>query len=165
VFRRLQRRLLARYYTWSVRRHASSCGDGLRVNGPSRVTRTTRLGRNVNFNGMRITGHGQVTIGDNFHSGEECAIISEIHNYEGDAIPYDAKYLPRDVSIEDNVWIGFHVIILGGVTIGEGAIIQAGSVVVRSIPACAIAGGHPALVFSSRDRDHYEQLKRDGRFL
>ena len=134
------------------------------MNGRSQVTRTTYLGRNVNFNGMRITGHGRVTIGDNFHSGEECAIISEVHNYEGEALPYDATYLPRDVTIEANVWLGLRVIVLGGVTIGEGAIIQAGSVVVRSIPAGAIAGGHPATVFASRDMDHYERLKHEGRF-
>ena len=162
--RRRLRAVLRRYYRRRVRRVAASCGDRLRVNGPSRVTPTTHLGTNVNFNGMRITGRGTVSIGDNFHSGEECAIISEVHNYEGDAIPYDASFLPRDVRIEDNVWLGYRVIVLGGVTIGEGAIIQAGSVVVRSIPACAIAGGHPATVFGSRDRAHYEQLKRAGRF-
>ena len=162
--RRRLRAVLRRYYTWRIRRTAALCGPGLRVNGPSRVTPTTRLGQNVNFNGMRITGRGAVTIGNNFHSGEECAIISELHNYEGEAIPYDATYLAKDVTIEDNVWLGYRVIVLGGVTIGEGAIIQAGSVVVRSIPACAIAGGHPAAVFASRDRDHYEALKRAGRF-
>jgi chloramphenicol O-acetyltransferase type B len=92
--RRLRRRLLRAYYGWSVRRRALRCGDGLRLNWRSYVTGTTELGRNVNFNGMRITGHGCVTIGDNFHSGEECPIISEVHNYEGEAIPYDGTYLP-----------------------------------------------------------------------
>lgn len=56
------------------------------------------------------------------------------------------------------------VIVLGGVTIGEGAIIQAGSVVVSDIPDCAIAGGHPAKVFKDRDQDHYHRLKQEGRF-
>jgi acetyltransferase-like isoleucine patch superfamily enzyme len=54
--------------------------------------------------------------------------------------------------------------VLGGVTIGEGAIIQAGSVVVSDIPSLAIAGGHPARVFKNRDGAHYERLKRGGRF-
>ena len=67
-----------------------------------------------------------------------------------------------DVVIEDNVWLGNRVIVLPGVTIGEGAIIQAGSVVVKDIPKYAIAGGHPAKVFSSRDKDHYEMLKKEG---
>ena len=49
--------------------------------------------------------------------------------------------------------------VLGGVTLGEGCIIQAGSVVVSDIPDCAIAGGHPAKVFKYRDIRHYEELK------
>ena len=35
-----------------------------------RVSRTTQLGRNVSFNGIRISGCGSVVIGDNFHSGK-----------------------------------------------------------------------------------------------
>jgi acetyltransferase-like isoleucine patch superfamily enzyme len=124
----------------------------------------TRIGNNVHFNGMRISGVGEVTIGDNFHSGEECVIISEIHNYEGDALPYDATRIARPVHIGDNVWLGQRVMILGGVDVGDGAIIQAGSVVVRSIPPCAIAGGHPAEVFGSRDREHYERLLAERKF-
>ena len=66
--------------------------------------------------------------------------------------------------IEDNVWLGNRVTILPGVTIGEGAIIQAGSTVVRDIEKYAIAGGHPAKVFKYRDIDHYEKLKNEGKF-
>ncbi|MFC2081649.1 acyltransferase [Candidatus Bipolaricaulota bacterium] len=114
---------------------------------------------------MLITGGGRVEIGDNFHSGPECVIIAHNHNYDsGSAIPYDGTYISKPVTIEDNVWLGTRVIVLGGVTIGEGAIIQAGSVVVRDIPACAIAGGHPAKVFKWRDREHYERLKAERSF-
>lgn len=56
------------------------------------------------------------------------------------------------------------MIVLGGVRIGEGAIIQAGSVVVKDIPRCAIAGGHPAAVFKYRDIEHYDTLKAAGEF-
>lgn len=164
AWRRLRRSTLRSYHTWRVRRQAASCGDGLRVNGASSVSRTTHLGRNVHLNGMLIMGVGTVTIGDNFHSGAECVVISEIHNYEGDALPYDATRIPKEVHIGANVWLGYRVMVLGGVSIGEGAIIQAGSVVVRSIPPYAIAGGHPAAVFGSRDLRHYEHLLRDGKF-
>ena len=51
---------------------------------------------------------------------------------------------------KDDVWIGFGVIILDGVTIGKGAIIAAGSVVTKSIPENAIAAGSPARVIKSR---------------
>jgi len=154
-----------RKYAKSVRCTAAACGTVLRVNALTQVTSNTWLGDNVNFNGMHIQGRGKVTIGSNFHSGIECMIITDIHNYDhGTMIPYDETYIVKDVVIEDNVWLGSRIIILGGVTIGEGAIIQAGSVVVSNIPKYAIAGGHPAKVFKSRDAEHYERLKKMGRF-
>ncbi|GHV46300.1 hypothetical protein FACS1894204_07620 [Synergistales bacterium] len=48
--------------------------------------------------------------------------------------------------------------------IGEGAIIQAGSVVVSDIPPYAIAGGAPAKVFKYRNREHFERLKAEGKY-
>ena len=72
--------------------------------------------------------------------------------------------LYKNIIIEDNVWLGDRVIILGGIKIGEGAVIQAGSVVVEDIPICAVAGGHPAKVFKYRDQTHYFQLKQEGKF-
>ena len=142
-----------------------SCGNNLKINGYTRLNKNTTLGNNANFNGMIVNGDGNIHIGDNFHSGNECMIISQIHNYDkGTRIPYDTTYILQDIYIEDNVWLGSRVIILGGVRIGEGAIIQAGSVVVSDIPKCAIAGGHPAKVFKYRDIDHYEKLKSKGKF-
>lgn len=152
------------YYGGCVRRKAASFIEPLWVNGKSSVTPQTEIGRNVHFNGLAIRGKGRVTIGDNFHSGEECLFITSVHNYEGEALPYDTTSIHKDITIGNNVWIGTRVIVLGGVTIGEGAIIQAGSVVVSDIPPCAIAGGHPARVFKSRNTEHYERLKAEGKF-
>lgn len=157
-------KLLKRYWTWSVKRDCSKCGDKLRVNRKSGVPKGTVLGTNVNMNGLVASGCGKLIIGDNFHSGRDCLMITQNHNYEGTAIPYDSTYIAKDITIMDNVWIGDRVTILGGVTIGEGAIIQAGSVVVCSIPACAIAGGAPAKVFKYRDKEHYYLLKNEKKF-
>jgi acetyltransferase-like isoleucine patch superfamily enzyme len=112
-----------------------------------------------------VSGGGKVTIGDNFHSGPECLFISQNHNFDnGNAVPYDSTYIYKDIEIECNVWLGSRVIVLGGVKIGEGAIVQAGSCVVGDIPAYAIAGGHPAKVFGQRDIEHYKKLKAEGKF-
>jgi len=159
----LKKRKKQRYHR-KVVRTAKTVGTGLKVNGPSGVNINTTLGDNVNFNGMRISGHGKVTIGDNFHSGPECLIITSFHNYEGSSIPYDASYIHKDVIIENNVWLGSRVIILGGVTIHEGAIIQAGSTVVSDIPKGGIAGGHPAKVFKFRDIERYDKLNAEKAF-
>ncbi len=139
-------------------------GDSIYVNGPTILNQNTFLGSNVSFNGLKVIGTGKVEIGDNFHSGMECVLITDTHNYKGTKIPYDETYIVKDIIIEDNVWLGHGVIILGGVRIGEGAIIQAGSVVVKNIPPLAIAGGNPAIAFKERDREHYFSLKSSGSF-
>lgn len=163
--REVLRRILRYIYTRKVKRLAKKVGANLIVNGKSYVTETTTLGNNVNFNGMEITGGGNVTIGNNFHSGRGCLMITQNHNYDyGKAIPYDDTYILKDIIIEDNVWLGERVILLGGVRIGEGAIVQAGSVVVKDIPPCAIAGGAPAKVFKFRDKEHYDKLKLEKKF-
>lgn len=147
-----------------VLKQVASYTEPLYIGGKCTVTTYTHLGKNVNFNGMSISGGGKVQIGDNFHSGAECVMLTTMHNYEGTALPYDKTVIHKDISIEDNVWLGHRVIVLGGVTIGEGAIIQAGSVVVSDIPKYAIAGGHPCKPFQQRDIKHYEKLKSEGKF-
>ena len=136
-----------------------------KVNFYSRFTKNTYLGKNCHFNGLIIRGNGKVTIGDNFHSGKECLLINTYHKYDrGNAVPYDTNLsINKDIIIEDNVWIGDRVLILGGASIGEGAIIQAGAVVVNDIPKYAIAGGNPAKVFKYRDIESYEKLKYEGK--
>lgn len=158
-------RLFSRvYYPWRIKKKAAKCGVNLYVGGKSFVTSNTFIGDYVNFNGMSIFGEGVVRIGDYFHSGTMCQIITSFHNYEGTQIPYDKTYISKPVDIGDCVWLGNNVIILGGVKIGEGAIIQAGSVVAKDIPAYSIAGGHPAIPFKMRDIEHYNLLKTQSKF-
>lgn len=153
------------YYRREIRKTAKEVGSDLWVGGETDVNSNTVLGDNVHFYGMSIRGDGPVTIGDNFHSGSGCEIITEYHNYDtGEAIPYDDTYVTEAVDVGDNVWFGIDVTVLSGVSIGEGAIIQAGSVVTKDVPKGAIAGGHPARVFDQRDMDHYEKLKTEGKF-
>lgn len=65
------------------------------------------------------------------------------------------------VVIENEAWIGFGSIILSGVTVGKGAIIAAGSVVVTDIPPYAIAGGNPAKVIRYRFEEDIRERLRD----
>jgi chloramphenicol O-acetyltransferase type B len=129
------------------------------------VTPTTHIGSNVHMNGLAINGRGTVWIGSNFHSGSDILMIAQNHDYDtGNAVPYGDRYILKDITIGDNVWLGARVIVLGGVTIGEGAIVQAGSVVVCDVPKYAIVGGHPARQFATRDIDHYEHLVAERKF-
>lgn len=164
LFKRLIGTSLRFYYYYKVKSKAKKIGIGAKINNRTIVNGNTKLGKNFNSNGLKIIGKGCVVIGDNFHCGFGCNIITENHNYLGVKIPYDDTYIISDTIIGDNVWLGINVTILPGVIIGEGAIIQAGSVVVRSIPPLSIAGGHPACIFAERDHQHYFELKQKSAF-
>lgn len=153
------------YYERKIVETAKEVGSRPWIGGVTSVNSETVLGENVHFHGLNVRGDGPITIGDNFHAGAGCEIITETHNYDdGDAIPYDDTFIVEGVDVGDNVWFGIDVTVLPGVSIGEGAIIQAGSVVTDDVPKGAIAGGHPAEVFGKRDMDHYERLKAEGKF-
>lgn len=87
----------------------------------------------------------RVTIGDNVSIAYGVLIQdSDYHStYDEGGNP---KPVTKPVTIEDNVWIGANAIILKGVTIGEGCIVAAGSVVTKSAPAHSLVGGNPARV-------------------
>ena len=161
----IYRKLNAFFWTMFAKKTLGNFHAKIRANGFTVLSKNTQVGINVHFNGLKVLGKGKVFIGNNFHSGFGCLILTGIHDYNGEKIPYDHKVIYKDVNIADNVWLGINVTILPGVTIGEGAIIQAGSVVVNDIPAYSIAGGHPAKVFLKRDIEHYNKLKVAKSFL
>jgi acetyltransferase-like isoleucine patch superfamily enzyme len=68
--------------------------------------------------------------------------ILGIENYEVEQ--FDLR--PKSILIKDKAWIGFNSIILKGVTIGEGAIVGAGSVVTKDVPDWTIVAGNPAKI-------------------
>lgn len=107
---------------------------------------TTRLGDRVYINhNLVLLDSGGVSIGNDVRIGPNCGIYTPQHAYDPAlrAAGYERSF---PVVIEDNVWIGGGVSILGGVTIGENSIIGAGSVVTRDIPANVIAVGNPCRV-------------------
>jgi acetyltransferase-like isoleucine patch superfamily enzyme len=89
----------------------------------------------------KIFGHGSVEIGEDTQVGPGSLITTTDHNYFGDL---ETSFKP--VVIGKGVWIGANVTILPGVEIGDRAVIGAGSVVNKSIPAGAVAVGVPARV-------------------
>jgi acetyltransferase-like isoleucine patch superfamily enzyme len=149
-----------------VRLTAKATGKHIFIGGPCSVNSNTILGEHCSTNGLVVRGSGSVDIGDYVHTGTDLLILTSNHNYkDSTCLPYDDKHENKHVAIERAVWIGDRVIILGGVTIGEGAILQAGCVVTKDVPAMAIAGGSPAKVFKYRDSDHYQILAEQDKFL
>ena len=68
-------------------------------------------------------------------------------------------YPPSPVRIKKGAWIGLHSIVLGGVTIGEGSVIAAGSVVTKNVPDFALAGGTPAKIIKYLPGSPHHTLK------
>lgn len=101
----------------------------------------------------QIYGNGNVTIGDDVLIGAQCVINTVSHEYADLNRPINDQGInTAPVVIEDDVWIGLGCKILQGVTIGEGAIIGANSLVTKDIPAFSIAYGSPATVKSVRSK-------------
>lgn len=116
--------------------------------------------------GAFIEAQGGVTIGRYFHVGRGLTIFSSNHDYEStEAIPYGHTSKLKSVVIEDFVWCGANVMILPGVTIGEGAIIGAGSVVTKDVPKCAIVGGNPAKILKYRNIEQFKKNKKQGKYI
>ncbi|MDI6802823.1 MAG: acyltransferase [Bacteroidota bacterium] len=112
-----------------------------------KIGKGTYLNRNT-----VIVSQKQVEIGNNCKISWDVVIMdSDLH-----PLPGNTKIISKPVVIMDNVWIGCRVIILKGVTIGSGAIIAAGAVVTKDIPANSIAAGVPAQVLSFNNKKKKE---------
>jgi maltose O-acetyltransferase len=87
-----------------------------------------------------------IEIGDNVAIGPEVTFFAAGHDYRHIDLPDTAD----SIKICDNVWIGGRSVILQGVTVGEGAVIAAGSVVTKNVEPYTIVGGNPAKYIKDR---------------
>lgn len=163
--KKVRRRVEVLLYTASARRHVKSFGQGSILTGKGNFSKHTSIGRDSAISSVSVLGAGEVVIGNHVSIGPNFVIQTQNHRYESDLLPYGHGFDAKSVYIDDCVWIGMNVMLLLGTHIGEGAIIQAGSVVHGDIPPCAIAGGNPAKVFAWRDKERYEKLKRENKFF
>lgn len=152
-------------YTINAKLRAKKLGKNLRIGGKSKLNGNAYIGNYNSFNGIKVVGAGKFITGDYIHCGQEILVLTQNHNYEDEFLPYGYGIIKKDVTIGNCVWIGSRVTLLPGTKIGEGAIIQGGAVVHGEIPPLAIAGGNPAKVFKYRNKEHYEQLKKENKFF
>ena len=90
---------------------------------------------------------GPVKIGDYVMLAQNIVISGLNHGYEDVTVPPRLQIVvTKQITIDDNVWIGANCVITAGVTIGKHAVIGAGSVVTKDIPSFCVAVGNPARV-------------------
>lgn len=118
----------------------------------------------------------KLSIGNYVSISENVTFLLDVEHYTDriSTYPFRAKLLRAcqfeafskgDIVVEDDAWIGYGATIMSGVSIGKGAIIAAGAVVTRDVPAYAIVGGIPAKViryrFPEEVREKAERLDFD----
>jgi acetyltransferase-like isoleucine patch superfamily enzyme len=116
----------------------------LRVGTEGRIT----IGDRATLDSFcRLFGHGDIDIGEDTQIGPGCLITTTDHDYEDNLT---VRF--KRVSIGRRVWIGANVTILPGVEIGDDAVVEAGSVVMKTLPPRCMALGVPARVVKRQDK-------------
>ena len=96
----------------------------------------------ANFN-LTILDEAEVRIGNNVFIGPNTTLCTVIHSLEpGER--NEGIMCARPIAVGDNVWIAANAVILPGVTVGEGAVIGAGSVVTKDVEPYTVVAGNPA---------------------
>lgn len=121
------------------------------------------------LNIVSFASKGKLHIGNFVSIAQEVAFIldAEHHIDHISTYPFKVKYLGTekeesfgkgDIFVEDDVWIGYRSIIMSGVRIGKGAVVAAGSVVTKDVPAYSVVGGVPAKVIKYRFSEEIQNL-------
>ena len=138
-----------------LKRLAFECGDNVSIHDAVvvRFPDKLRLGKNISIHPFcYLDAQGNIDIGDDVSIAHNVSILSFEHDMDSFSTPIkDAPCIPKRIKIENNVWIGVGVRVLGGVKIGTGAVLGANAVVTRNIPPKAIAVGVPARVIKIRE--------------
>jgi len=172
-----QRLALGRRYR-RLRRSGLRFGEGLILEGDFDMTRPERivLGSRVKLGKEAVLGawsESELTIGNDTYIGRwtiilayesvqigddcliapSCHITDVNHGIESGELIRKQKYTSKSVRIGNDVWVGAGSSILPGVTIGNGAVIGARSVVTKDVPPNAVVAGVPAKVLRYREKN------------
>lgn len=129
-------------------------GDRSYIAAGCQIRDRLRVGADCSLN-PHVTTAGRVTIGDGVRIASHVALYGFNHVFDDLDTPIWLQGLVEEgIVVEDDVWIGTHVVVCDGVTIGAHSVVAAGAVVVRDVPPYSVVAGVPARVV--RDR-------RDGR--
>ncbi len=149
---------LVNYYNYShvVPRRRLTLGPDPRISpnavfsNPERIVIGARVNLGARCHIWAGPGRGRIVIGDDVLFGPEVMVTAAGYRFDDGSPVTEQAMDEADIRIGNDVWLGTRVIVLPGVTIGDGAIIGAGALVRGDIPAQAIAVGIPARVVGQR---------------
>jgi acetyltransferase-like isoleucine patch superfamily enzyme len=105
------------------------------------------VGKNVFINsGCRFQDQGGITVGDGAFIGHNVVLATLNHDF---APEKRSTVHPAPIVIGKNVWIGASVTVIAGVSVGDNAVLAAGAVVTKDVPANTIVGSVPARVIKT----------------
>lgn len=123
-----------------VNLYGSEIGVGLKIGNNSSIGPYSYIGCS-----------GLIEIGNNVIMSPRVSIYAENHLFNDKDVLIMKQGVKREfVKIEDNCWIAANSVILSGVTIGQGSVVAAGSVVTKDVPPGSVVAGVPAKVIKSR---------------
>jgi acetyltransferase-like isoleucine patch superfamily enzyme len=153
-------------------------GDDVRIGNRSTIVVGLKVFPDAKLEiGSRTTlGYSNlISVAQSVRIGNDCLFAGEVKVIDNNSHSLDfedrrrhAPLEPQHVApviIEDDVWIGTNCIVLKGVTIGRGAVIAAGAVVTRSVPAFTVAAGNPARVVKQIEPHHSRNAAQVARLL
>jgi acetyltransferase-like isoleucine patch superfamily enzyme len=159
----------ARVFNHPLKPESIKLGNGVVIDGTLEVYSQG----NLVIDDYSFIGNSRIFCAVKVSIGKGCWIADHVFIMDSDLHPISAKRRLQDaidfskgifpdvyrnipnspVTIKDTVWIGVNSIILKGVTIGEGAVVGAGSVVTKDVPAWTIVAGNPARVIREIPED------------
>ena len=114
----------------------------------------------INYDCIMLNS-GKITIGKNVLIGPKVSFYTPIHPFVASQREEWIEHA-EPITIEDDVWIGGSVTLVGGITIGKNSIIGAGSVVIHDVPANSVVVGNPAKVIrtltDADSKKYFEEL-------
>lgn len=158
------RRLTTAGFPWVRGDGRIVVGDDVRIYGRIAITFAFRYSETPVLDvgdGSSIGHNASFVVGKRISIGKDCLIANDVLMFDAPGHPTSAPLrrvgaapppeAVKPVTISDNVWIGRRGIICPGVTVGEGAVVSAGSVVMTDVAPYTIVAGNPARRISYAD--------------
>ncbi len=129
------------------------CGAGVIIKSRAYFGRGTNVEiGNRSQLGIRLRADSDFVVGDDVVMGPDVVIMCWSHRFDRVDVPINQQGPGevRPVTVGDDVWLGTRCILLPGVSVGNHAVVGAGSVVTRDVPEYAIVAGVPAVILRDR---------------